>query len=273
MSNLVYLYNCQGWWNQAERLGKETMTARKKVLGVEHPDTLLSIGNLAHTYNNQGRYREAEELLVQVMNIRIKVLGKDHPHTLRGISNLGVSYHNQGRWDEAEAMQSHVVAARKVLLGPEHFSTLTSMAHLSLTYHSQGRQPEAETLGLQVMELRKKVLGPEHHHTMSPIQRSQIIRAPSEEPVTGIKSVFLAGTTAAVENNGDWRENLSALLSNYPVTIFNPNRPDWDSTWREDINFGPYREQVLWELDKKVAADLVVVYLHPATLAPISLVF
>ncbi|KJK79339.1 hypothetical protein H634G_04930 [Metarhizium anisopliae BRIP 53293] len=145
------------------------------------------------------------------------------------------------------------------------------MAHLSLTYHSQGRQPEAETLGLQVMELRKKVLGPEHHHTMSPIQRSQIIRAPSEEPVTGIKSVFLAGTTAAVENNGDWRENLSALLSNYPVTIFNPNRPDWDSTWREDINFGPYREKVLWELDKKVAADLVVVYLHPATLAPISL--
>lgn len=61
------------------------------------------------------------------------------------------------------------------------------------------------------------------------------------------------------------------MLSNYPVTIFNPNRPDWDSTWREDINFGPYREQVLWELDKQVAADLVVVYLHPATLAPISL--
>lgn len=105
---------------------------------------------------------------------------------------------------------------------------------------------------------------------MSPIQRSQIIRAPSEEPVTGIKSVVLAGTTAAVDN-GDWRENLSALLSNYPVTIFNPNRPDWDSTWREDMSFGPYREQVLWELDKQVGADLDVVYLHPATLAPISL--
>ncbi|OAQ59546.1 Zn(2)-C6 fungal-type DNA-binding domain-containing protein [Pochonia chlamydosporia 170] len=101
-------------------------------------------------------------------------------------------------------------------------------------------------------------------------QRSQIVRAPSEETITGNKSVFLAGTTTAVDNV-DWREKLSASLCEHPITIFNPNRPDWDSTWREDVNFAPYREQVLWELDKQVKADLVVVYFHPATLAPISL--
>ncbi|KAI0454469.1 hypothetical protein F5B21DRAFT_504371 [Xylaria acuta] len=105
---------------------------------------------------------------------------------------------------------------------------------------------------------------------MSSVQRSQIIRAPSEEPVVGTKTVFLAGTTGAV-GNVDWREQLSASLSEYPITIFNPNRPDWDSTWREDITFDPYREQVMWELDKQAKADLVVVYFHPATLAPISL--
>lgn len=105
---------------------------------------------------------------------------------------------------------------------------------------------------------------------MTSIQRSQIIHAPSEEPINGIKSVFLAGTTTAVDNV-DWREKLSASLSEHPITIFNPNRPDWDSTWREDITFAPYREQVLWELDKQVKADLVVVYFHPATVAPISL--
>ena len=102
------------------------------------------------------------------------------------------------------------------------------------------------------------------------VQKTQIIRAPSEEPIRGTKSVFLAGTTTAV-GDVDWREKLSASLSEHPITIFNPNRPDWDSTWREDINFAPYREQVLWELDKQVKADLVVVYFHPATMAPISL--
>lgn len=108
------------------------------------------------------------------------------------------------------------------------------------------------------------------HHIMSSVQRSQIIRAPSEEPVNNVKSLFLAGTTTSV-GNVDWRESLSASLSKYPITIFNPNRPDWDNTWREDIAFDPYREQVLWELDKQDKAELVVVYFHPATVAPISL--
>ncbi|KAH7324135.1 hypothetical protein B0I35DRAFT_475404 [Stachybotrys elegans] len=99
---------------------------------------------------------------------------------------------------------------------------------------------------------------------------SQIIHAPSEEPIKGMKSVFLAGTTTAV-GNIDWRKNLAVSLSNYPITIFNPNRPDWDSTWREDISFDPFHKQVLWELDKQGQADLIVVYFHPATVAPISL--
>ncbi|KAI1158289.1 hypothetical protein F5B18DRAFT_656807 [Nemania serpens] len=105
---------------------------------------------------------------------------------------------------------------------------------------------------------------------MSSAQKSQVIHAPSEEPINGVKSVFLAGTTTAV-GNIDWREKLSAALQSHPITIFNPNRPDWDSTWREDITFVPYREQVFWELDKQEKADLVVVYFHPATAAPVSL--
>lgn len=125
----------------------------------------------------------------------------------------------------------------------------------------------SEFLGLisQYSTLRRYTPG-----QMNSIQRSQIIHAPSEEPINGIKSVFLAGTTTAVDNV-DWREKLSASLFERPITIFNPNRPDWDSTWREDVTFAPYREQVLWELDKLAKADLVVVYFHPATLAPISL--
>lgn len=99
---------------------------------------------------------------------------------------------------------------------------------------------------------------------------SQAIYAPSQESPRGTKSIFLAGTTSKV-NTTDWRSNLTSSLSKHPITIFNPYRADWDSTWREDINFTPYREQVLWELEKQEQADLVVVYFHPDTQAPVSL--
>lgn len=100
--------------------------------------------------------------------------------------------------------------------------------------------------------------------------RSQVIYAPSVEAPRGEKSIFLAGTTSKVDTS-DWREALSTSLSDVPVTIYNPYRADWDSSWREDIDFAPYREQVEWELDKQDEADIVVVYFHPATQAPISL--
>lgn len=100
--------------------------------------------------------------------------------------------------------------------------------------------------------------------------RNQVIYAPSEEAHRGVKSIFLAGTTNKVEVS-DWREILSTSLSDVPVTMYNPYRADWDCSWREDIDFTPYREQVEWELDKQEKADIVVFYFHPATQAPISL--
>ena len=100
--------------------------------------------------------------------------------------------------------------------------------------------------------------------------RNQMIYAPSDEAPRGVKTVFLAGTTSKVDKS-DWRETLSTSLSDVPVTIYNPYRADWDSSWREDISFAPYRKQVEWELDKQEQADIVVVYFHPATQAPISL--
>jgi hypothetical protein len=126
------------------------------VLGVEHPDTLLSIGNLAHTYNNQGQYHDAEELLAQVVKIRARVLGSDHPHTLSGMSNLAVSYHNQGRLDEAEALQAKVVAIRTTILGPEHFSTLTSISGIDIPDRAKADWKRRSSLGYRWWHCAKK---------------------------------------------------------------------------------------------------------------------
>ncbi|KAK3315771.1 hypothetical protein B0H66DRAFT_604088 [Apodospora peruviana] len=101
-------------------------------------------------------------------------------------------------------------------------------------------------------------------------QKAQVVVAPSRPTIAGQKSVFLAGTTTRTAGP-DWRETLTNALSHLPVTIFNPMRTDWDSTWQEDPAFEPFREQVEWELDMQEHADIVVVYYGPHTDAPISL--
>ena len=100
-------------------------------------------------------------------------------------------------------------------------------------------------------------------------KRAQIVPAPARPDIVGRRSVFLAGTASRAAP--DWRETLIEAISHLPITIYNPLRADWDSSWREDVTFAPFREQVEWELDMQEKADVVVVYYGPHTDAPISL--
>ena len=58
----------------------------KKVLGEEHPDTLLSMANLAGMYLRQEKWTDAEQLEVQVLDVRKKVFGAEHPDTLTSMA-------------------------------------------------------------------------------------------------------------------------------------------------------------------------------------------
>jgi tetratricopeptide (TPR) repeat protein len=160
------LFN-DGRYKEAEELQVQVMQATKRVLGDEHPDTLLSMGNLASTYRNQGRWKEAEELQVQVMQATKRVLGDEHPDTLTSMGNLASTYSDQERWKEAEELEVQVMQATKRVLGDEHPDTLITMGNLASTYRDQGRWKEAEELQVQVMQMRKRVLGDEHPDTLT----------------------------------------------------------------------------------------------------------
>ncbi|KAI1028832.1 hypothetical protein LB503_002251 [Fusarium chuoi] len=102
-------------------------------------------------------------------------------------------------------------------------------------------------------------------------RHAKVLMAP-RKPDLGDKgvSIFLAGLTTRTDET-DWRETLTNNLIHHRVTILNPNRPDWDSTWKEDFSDKRWEEQIWWELDMQEAADIIVFMFHPLTDAPISL--
>jgi hypothetical protein len=101
--------------------------------------------------------------------------------------------------------------------------------------------------------------------------QSRIILAPQPyTPPQGQICVFLAGSIDQGRAT-TWQTLLGETLSAHPITILNPRRPDWDSSWVMDISDPQFREQVEWELDMLEAADVVALYLAPDSQAPISL--
>jgi len=101
-----------------------------------------------------------------------------------------------------------------------------------------------------------------------------VIKAP-EKLTNGGTTVFLAGSIE-MGKAIDWQTKIEkelqeTLEGDQLVTLYNPRRDDWDSSWEQTIENKNFREQVEWELNAMEKADKVVVYIDPETTSPITL--
>jgi tetratricopeptide (TPR) repeat protein len=165
----------QGQYGAAYEKGMEAQTMCQKLLGKEHPDTLMSMDNLALVLDSQGKYVEAEEMHRQVLKLRKKVLGKEHPDTLMSMNNLASVLDSHGKYVEAEEMNRQVLKLKKKVLGKEHPDTWTSMSNLASVLYSQSKYVKAEEMNRQVLKLREKMLGKEHPNTLTSMDNLSLV--------------------------------------------------------------------------------------------------
>ena len=64
---------------------RRALKGREKVLGSDHPSTLISVHNLASVLQDQGRYDEAEKMNRRGLKGSEKILGPNHPNTLTSV--------------------------------------------------------------------------------------------------------------------------------------------------------------------------------------------
>jgi len=88
MANLAATYSRQGRWKEAEELQAIELIICSRVLGEEHPDTLISMAKLAHIWKSQGCLDEALNLIRQYIELEQRIFGPDHPYTVSNVSTL-----------------------------------------------------------------------------------------------------------------------------------------------------------------------------------------
>lgn len=106
----------------------------------------------------------------------------------------------------------------------------------------------------------------------------KVIKPPhniGKDVTDGNWSIFLAGSIEMGKAE-DWQTRITNTLkeivpNKLNVTIFNPRRDDWDSSWEQSINNHQFYEQVTWELTALDKADVIIMYFAPGTKSPISL--
>lgn len=94
--------------------------------------------------------------------------------------------------------------------------------------------------------------------------------SPDQTP-WGIK-VFLAGSIE-MGKAIDWQLEVENYFTQFTdVTLYNPRRDDWDSSWGQTPEDENFVGQVNWELDYLEDSDFIFFFFDPNTKSPISLI-
>ena len=154
-----------GDYRGARPLLERALRVREQVLGVEHPDTAMSLNNLGQLLKDMGELVDARPLLERALRIREQVLGAEHPHTAQSLNNLGGLLKSMGDLAGARPLLERALAINEQVLGAEHPDTATSLNNLGLLLKDMRNRVRARLLLERALRIREQVLGAEHPDT------------------------------------------------------------------------------------------------------------
>ncbi len=102
------------------------MTIREKTLGMDHPDTLITLGNFAEFQNAKGNKQLALDLHTKVLESRRRVLGPNHPDVAVTCSNMSMIYEEMEEMGNALEYARLAAEIRRLSLGENHPKTKQS---------------------------------------------------------------------------------------------------------------------------------------------------
>jgi tetratricopeptide (TPR) repeat protein len=173
MNRVATLLNNTGSYMQGQGtpaaalpLCQRALEARERILGKEHPDTLLSVNNLAGCLETLGDAPAALPLYQRAREARERVLGKEHPVTLASVNNLANCLRTLGNAKAALPLFQRALEAYERILGKEHPDTLTSVNNLAYCLETLGDAQAALPLFQRALEACERILGKEHPDTL-----------------------------------------------------------------------------------------------------------
>jgi len=99
--SLANLYLSLAMYPEAKRVQAAVLSARRALLGSNHPDTLRSLHQSGFIHHNMGENEQAAAPLVEALEGRRRALGPDHPETIQSQRLLGMVRFQLGNAEEA----------------------------------------------------------------------------------------------------------------------------------------------------------------------------
>ncbi|KAI4256249.1 MAG: hypothetical protein L6R42_006326 [Xanthoria sp. 1 TBL-2021] len=140
-------------WDKAHDLLIPVLRKRKRLFGLNHPDTLMTRNELGVLYcERRQNLAIAERLVTNVLEARKVVLGEEHAYTLWSVNDLSKVLCERGRGLEAAKMLEDIIPIVARTLGDAHVGMTMTKGNLAKAYVNSGRWIQAEQMLAQILK-------------------------------------------------------------------------------------------------------------------------
>ncbi len=146
---------------------RDLATTGGRLLGGEHPDTMLAGQRLADAYLAAGRAADAIPWFQWVLDRLSHKLGPDHRDVIEARRRLGHALVAALQVPAAITVLERAAAQFEQACGPGHADTLGARDELAGAYLAAGQYPDAITLYRRTLADRERAQGARHPQTMT----------------------------------------------------------------------------------------------------------
>lgn len=151
----------------SRRLSERKLAACERIHGLQHADTLASMGNLGTLLFSRGDYEGAQRLEEQALETRTRWQGPDNPSTFKSMGNLAGILHTRGDLEGAHKLYDRALEGQTRALGADDPETLRIANNMAGLLQDRGDRAGARALVERVLEARRRRLGPDHRDTLT----------------------------------------------------------------------------------------------------------
>ena len=185
------------------------METGRRVLGENHPDTIIWIANYGSLLQRLGRLDEAIPYFGEALEKNRTQLGATHPYTINILRNLADIMRQQNKSAEAESYLRPLLEAVRLKEGDDHQETVGLFGILGAILRDQGKLDEAETYLQKCLHGNRKRYGDDHANTLTAVLRMGSLRIAQEKysealavltPAEGKVTRAIPGMTGMLRN-------------------------------------------------------------------------
>jgi tetratricopeptide (TPR) repeat protein len=171
LHNAACLMELLGDSANAERTMRDVLERRRRTLGEESYDTIISIHDLGWLLDrHEARRDEVEPLYRRAIELWHRTLGDAYPDSRDAMKNLATHFRHRGDYKEALLTQQHLVDVTQEMFGKEHYESFDVMHNLALYEQQNGNLERARAIISDVVAGYRRYLPPDHRDMITAIQ-------------------------------------------------------------------------------------------------------